>query len=615
MGHVRVPLLRSLATLVATLILLALSASAAVANDDDSTSPKAARTTVTAERILDPTLWGVGTRLDDFAVADLDGRIRKLSDYAGEAVVLVLRDADCPLCKRYGPRLAEFEQEWRKKGVRFLYVNVQAADTAERMAEDRKTHGLKGPYVADRDRGVQRVLRARTTTEVFVVDGARTLRYRGAVDDQYGIGSSRPEPRQHFLRDALERVTAREAVEIEATTAPGCALAEVDPPAAPKAITFHEHVERIVQRKCQSCHRDGGAAPFALETFEQVRGRRGMIEFMVEESLMPPWSAAEHTGPWANDPRLSEREKAQLLAWIEQDAPRGEPATAPQPRSWPDRWLIGKPDLVVPIPNAFDVPAQGVVSYRYAYVQLPTEEDRWIERMEIRPTQPQVVHHVLVFLEAPTPRNASREQRRRRQEGLRGYFAGMVPGQSTTEYPAGLGKKLPAGAWLKFQIHYTPNGVATQDRTEIGFVFADGPPAHEMLTSAAAAVRFEIPPGDPEHAVTARYRFREDGHLVSFAPHMHLRGKAFRYDLRTPDGKVTTLLEVPRFDFDWQYRYRWVEPRAVEKGSVLEVTGVFDNSPENPANPDPTATVRFGEQTFDEMMIGYFEWYRGASTP
>lgn len=580
---------------------------------DESKRP-GVKPTARAERVADPAVWRVGTQVDDVVATDLDGKERQLSDFAGHVIVIALRDVNCPLCRKYAPRLSQIELEWRERGVRFLYVNVQEADSAADMTADKKSHSLRGPYFPDREGRFRRALSARTTTEVFVLDSTRTLRYRGAVDDQYGIGSALPKPRTQYLVDAIEQVHARERVRIAATTAPGCALPKVEVFTPPKTVTYHEHVQRIVAQNCQGCHYGGGPAPFPLETYNQVRGRRGMIEYVLEEDLMPPWFTDDKTGPWENDARLSPIEKAQLLAWIAQDSPRGDPTQAPEKMERNTEWKIGKPDLVVPIPEPIKIRAEGVMNYRYAFVQVPTTEDRWIERMEIRPTVPQAVHHVLVFLEAPLGPDATRQERRRRQEGLRGYFAGMVPGQSVTDYPPGMAKKLPAGSWLKFQIHYTPNGIAATDRTEIAFGFTDQPPVHEMKTSAAAAMRFKIPPGDSHHVVKARYRFREPGKIYSFAPHMHLRGKAFKYELQLPNGKLETLLEVPRFDFDWQYRYKLMTPREVPKGATLRVTGVFDNSADNPSNPDPKATVRFGEQTFDEMMIGYFEWY-GASSP
>jgi hypothetical protein len=338
-----------------------------------------------------------------------------------------------------------------------------------------------------------------------------------------------------------------------------------------------------------------------------------MIAFVVENGIMPPWFADPATGHWENDRRLLERDRSAILDWAANGAPAGDPADAPLPRQFAASWAIGAPDAIVEIPETIDVPAEGVVDYQYRYVKTDFPEDRWIEKMEILPTAPQVTHHVLVFLEEPGRKDIDDPDRKPdeppAQGGLRGYFASTVPGQQPTLYPKGMAKLLPKGAWLKFQIHYTPNGKPASDRTRIGFVFAEEPPRFPVATGSAADVEFEIPPGSPNHEVAASFRFESDSVLLSFFPHMHLRGKAYRYELIYPDQRREVLLNVPRYDFNWQLHYKLREPLSVPAGSVLTATGWFDNSAENPANPDPTRKVVFGEQSFDEMQIGYFDYY------
>jgi hypothetical protein len=338
-----------------------------------------------------------------------------------------------------------------------------------------------------------------------------------------------------------------------------------------------------------------------------------MIAFVVENGIMPPWFADPGTGRWENDRSLSERDRKALLEWATNGAPAGDPADAPIPRKFTAGWSIGTPDAVAEIPEPIAVPAEGVVDYQYVYLKTDFPEDRWIEKMEILPTAPQVTHHVLVFLEEPGRKDIDDPERKPGepafQGGLRGYFASTVPGQQPTVYSPGMAKLLPKGAWLKFQIHYTPNGSPASDRTRMGFVFADGPPRFPVMTGSAAEVEFEIPPGSPNHEVAASYRFEKDSVVLSFFPHMHLRGKAYRYELIYPDQRREVLLSVPRYDFNWQLHYKFAEPLAVPAGSVLTATGWFDNSPGNPANPDPSRNVGFGEQSFDEMQIGYFDYY------
>jgi len=336
----------------------------------------------------------------------------------------------------------------------------------------------------------------------------------------------------------------------------------------------------------------------------------------VREGLMPPWFADDETGPWRNDCSLPEAEKETLLAWIAADLPAGDPADAPLPRRWLRGWTIGQPDLVVSMPEPLEIPAEGVVDYQYVYAETDYPEDRWVQALEILPGDPSVVHHVLVFVESPEvrkrARRGDRDAQREIQDGGEGYFACTVPGQLGLTFPDGMAKRLPAGAWLKFQLHYTPSGVATTDQSRIGLVFADTPVHTEVRTDAAIDEDLAIPPGAFDFQVSASFRFREPARLLSLFPHTHLRGNRFQYDLVYPDGREELLLEVPFYDFNWQLNYEFLEPPVVPAGTRLRATAWYDNSEDNPANPAPDEWVRFGEQTDDEMMIGYVNWVPSA---
>jgi hypothetical protein len=324
---------------------------------------------------------------------------------------------------------------------------------------------------------------------------------------------------------------------------------------------------------------------------------------------MPPWFADPKVGHWANDRTLSSADRDDLLAWIAAGAPEGDPQDAPVERKFASGWKIGEPDAVFEVPRTFEIPATGAMEYQRVVVQTKLPQDRWVTAVEIRPSSPAVVHHVLVFLVFPPDHPRHGEQPRYRN-GLDGYFAGLVPGQGHVIYPRGVAKFLPRDAMLMFQIHYTPNGTATEDRPKIGVKFSDGPPEHEILTRGVFNTKFQIPPGESNHEVAASHRFAFPVRLLSFNPHSHVRGKAYRYEVEYPDGRAETVLEVPRYDFNWQLEYYLREPLDLPAGARLKVTAWYDNSDKNPANPDPSATVHFGDQTWDEMMIGYFSGYR-----
>lgn len=576
---------------------------------------------------------GVGHRVPDVKFRDVDGDRGRLYDLLEDGpVVVVMRDGGCPVAQKYGPELARIADEYTARGVRFVYLNVNGSEDADAARADAAKFGLTGHYVSDHDWKVAGVLRPLSTTEVFVIDVAGTIRYRGAVDDQYGLTYTRAQPTETYLRDALSAVLEGVAVDVKTSKPEGCLLAQPQELTMPeRRVTYHGRVSRIVQDNCQTCHRTGGIAPMALGDYEQVKAYAPMMKFMIEEGRMPPWFAHADVGDWANERRIPERDLADLIAWIDGGTPEGDQADAPAPVRWADGWNIGEPDAVIEIPEPFEIPAEGVVDYQYMFVKTDFAEDRWVQAMEIRPTAVQQTHHVLVFIEEPgrSARRAPGEPAP--QGGIDGFFAGTAPGGVGFIYPEGTAKRLPAGAWLKFQVHYTTNGTAAVDRSRLGLVFADAPPRTEVRTSSAFNTRFVIPAGAPRHEVVGEHRFRQDAMILNFFPHMHNRGAAFRYELIAGDAGTTggggsgevagrsdvageLLLDIPRYDFNWQLVYVPTDPVFAPAGSTLRATGWFDNGHANPANPDPTADVRFGEQTWEEMMIGYFDWIPARGT-
>lgn len=563
-------------------------------------------------RVLPPTEAGTGFLVPNVTFRDRTGKTWKLSDFqTSKFLVIAFTNTTCPLCKKYAPSLARLEKEYAARGVAFLFVNPTATDAATDVYQAVQTHGWKGPYCHDRDGLLTAAFRARSTTETFLLDSARTVLYRGAIDDQYGLGYALDAPRQRYLARALDALLLGQQPAIAATEAPGCVLDVPGDRASPVPITYHERISRIVQNNCLECHRKGGLAPFSLERAEDLASHKGMIRKVVERGTMPPWFAAppargEHS-PWSNDRSLSAIDRADLLAWLAGGLPAGDVAAAPLPRQYPEGWQIGKPDAVLQIPQPIEVKAEGTMRYQHALVETRFDEDKWVQALEVQPTAREVVHHVLVHVR---PKGDRLAQLRADATGRDGFFAIYVPGTSALVYPEGFAKKLPKGASLLFGIHYTPNGTATKDQTKLGLIFAPKPPEHEVHVAGIASRRLRIPPGADNHAESASLRLPFDANVLSFAPHMHLRGKAFRYEATLPDGKTETLLDIPRYDFNWQLVYRYAAPPTMPRGTTLKVTGWYDNSKNNPANPDPAQTVFWGPQTYDEMLLGYVEYYR-----
>lgn len=555
---------------------------------------------------------GIGRMVPEVAFTDLSGGAHKLSEIvAGQPLtVLALTSSSCPLCGKFAPTLSAMEKEWSGKGVRFVFVGSIDSDTPAELSELAGKQELRGVFTADLDHSLAKALHAESTTEVFVLDRARTLQYRGAVDDQYGLGYQKDQPARTYLADALTSLSAGKTARPAATTAPGCVLdlavpAETaDLSSAGPGLTWHRDISRLIQRNCQECHRDGGIAPFSLATRADVISHAGMIKKVVTKGLMPPWYAAPQTGEhrilWANDRSLPDTSRDGLLTWLAGDRAEGDPADAPVPRTWPQDWVMGTPDSVVDIPDPVNVKATGRMNYIIQQVETSFPEDRWITAMEVRPTAVAQVHHVLVFVAAPGKRVQDGDD----------FLAAYVPGSSMVEYPEGYAKKLPAGAKILFQLHYTPNGTEAVDKTRLGLRFTATPPKYEVHVAAAKQTRFAIPPGADNHEVKGVLPVPFDSQILSFMPHMHMRGKDFRYELVAPDGSRRELLSVPAYDFNWQILYRAAEPVEITRGSRIEATAHFDNSAGNPSNPDPTKTVRWGLQTEEEMMIGYLEYVR-----
>jgi peroxiredoxin/mono/diheme cytochrome c family protein len=554
---------------------------------------------------------GVGRQVPDFPFTTRDGKAHRLGDWKSKkGVVVAFTSATCPLSKRYAPSLARLEKELQSRDIALLLVNPLGSEKAEDIAAQIQEQSFRAAYVHDVNKAVAQALQARTTTEVFLLDPNRTLIYRGALDDQYGVSHSLDAPRETFLLSAVTAMLAGSRPTIAATEAPGC---ELDVPASATTTgthaTYHRDVARILQQNCITCHHDKGIAPFALDDLADVQDRVKAIQRVVEAGTMPPWFAAPapegKENPWANDRSLSARDKADLLGWIgSPERPAGNPADAPAPLHLPDEWTIGKPDLVVQLSRPFSIKAEGTMPYQFTTVETTLAEDKWVQAYEIRPTAREVVHHVIVQVhEKGSP------IRRGGEEGAGGYWAAYVPGNSSHIYPDGFARKLPAGATVSFQIHYTPSGKATEEQLRMGLVFAKQPPRFAVRTVSIAGPSLKIPPGEANHVETAQKTVPFDLNVTAYMAHMHVRGKAFKFEVTYPDGKSETLLDIPRYDFNWQLRYDYKEPRLIPRGSTVKITAVYDNSPGNKANPDPTKTVRWGPQTADEMMLGYIEHF------
>ncbi len=549
----------------------------------------------------------IGRKVADFTLRDFRGQAVSLVEAAPDKLVVVaVLGTECPLCKLYAPRLAELATAYEPKGVVFLGLDANRQDAVTEMVAYARVHGINFPILKDLNQVVADHLGAMRTPEVFVLDRERVIRYWGRIDDQYGIEANKRyqkrEPQQRPLAEALDALLAGKPVEKPETQAIGCLIGRDRQPAANSTVTYTKHIAPILNANCVSCHRPGEIAPFSLTNYEEAAGWAEMIDEVVQEQRMPPWHADGKFGHFRNDARLSDAAKQTIAKWVAAGAPQGDPADLPAPPKFTDGWAIADPDQVIYMRDEpFKVQATGVLEYQIFVVDPKWTEDKWITAVEARPGNRSVVHHILLFVKTP-------------DGGVLGlgsgndYLAAYAPGIRPEPLAEGLARRVPAGSKLIFQMHYTPNGSAQEDRSYCGFVFTDAKKVKkEVQVASAVNFVFRIPPNNGDFPVNARYVFSEDKLLLMLMPHMHLRGKAFRYTATYPDGQQEVLLDVPRYDFGWQTNYRLAEPKPMPAGTRLECQAHFDNSADNPSNPNSKTSVRFGDQTFEEMMIGFFE--------
>jgi hypothetical protein len=418
----------------------------------------------------------------------------------------------------------------------------------------------------------------------------------------------------------------------------GTAASNDTAPPPPGKTTFYKDVLPILQNTCQSCHRAGEVAPMALMTYEDARPWAVAIKMAVTTGKMPPWYADPQYGHFSNERKLTPQQIRTLVSWVDGGAKPGDAKDAPAPMQFVDGWNIGTPDRVIEMPAAYNVPAEGTVEYQYMVIPGGFTQDTWVRAAEVRPGNRAVVHHVIAFIRPPgskwmadakpgefflpkkekeedkdkqeakqeAKQEGSNQQPRRRRSGdigelLVGYAPGLQPLDLTDE-----AKLIKAGSDIILQLHYTANGTPGTDKTKIGLIYAKQPSKVRNVMLAASNAGFKIPPNDGNYEVKSQVELQETVTLSDLMPHMHFRGKDFRFEVIYPDGKTETLLSVPKYDFNWQLGYRLAQPLVLPKGTRIECTAHFDNSANNPYNPDPTKEVKWGDQTWEEMMIGWF---------
>jgi len=540
------------------------------------------------------------------SLRDVHGNRRALHDFKGKALVVAFLGTECPISNLYLPELIALEKKYRGKGVQFLGVYANEGDDLDRIAAhayDRDTPFL---VLKDFHQKLADALGVTRLSTVVVLDSNHVLSYRGRIDDRYGVAARRPKALRDDLARALDEVLAGKKVSVSETEADGCLIDRGHKTVVAPDRTYSKHVAPILQARCQVCHRPGLSGPFSLLTYEDAVKHGRMIKEVTEQRRMPPWHADPRYGHFAGDRRLTAKEIDTLAAWVAGGMPRGDVKDLPKPVEWAKGWSQGKPDLILEMPETFDVPATGVLEYQNWIIDPKFTEDRWVQAAECRPSAAAVVHHVVVYLMKEGQRGPVAA------DGSWSILVGWAPGDLGLLLRPDTALRVPKGTRFRLEVHYTPNGTAMKDRTSVGITFAKKPPKYELYQSEFANMNIAVTANDPHYKAEATFRFPADARLISMGPHMHYRGKHYFYEAIYPDGKRETLLSVPRWDFNWQNVYRLQEPLKLPKGTKLHSVAHWDNSTNNLLNPAPDTTVRFGLQSWEEMMLGFvsYVWER-----
>ena len=542
-------------------------------------------------------------RVGDFALLDSDGAFHQLSRYRNrEALVLMSFDNRCASIDTAVGQLKSLQRDWSDQGVAFGLIDSSGEADIQTIRATKARHGLDLPLLIDNGQLITETLRLTRAGEVAILDPERlTLIYRGVALES--------------AAQSLANEIAGTADNTIITESAGC---ELNFPMRESHLATNPdyaiEIAPIIAEQCASCHREGGIGPFAMDSHLMLQGWSPMIREVLLTKRMPPTQVDPYIGHFSNARYISDLDLQRLVHWIDAGAPRGgadiDPLTELQ---FPDRreWQLGEPDFIVKAPT-HEIPATGVLDYINVEVELPFEEDKWVRAVQYIAGDEAVLHHLLSYVTAP--REAVQEESPVAVNASTRFLEGYAPGKvDAITFPQNTGVYIPQGHNLSMQFHYTANGRATVDETLLGLYMHDDPPAYENFTESVSGM-FRIPPFAGNHAASAEYVFAEDVVVTGLRPHMHFRGKDMKLSAELPDGSITELLSVPNYSYAWQPTYALEEPVNLPAGTMVHVTGTFDNSEYNPANPDPSKELTFGLQSWDEMFIGYWTYHSAEPT-
>ncbi len=544
-------------------------------------------------------------RIENFVLLDQHGDAHNLHYHRDKsAVVIMIQGNGCPIVRNALTDYKALRDSFADQGVHFMMLNANLQDQRSTILAEAEKFGIDMPILHDETQLIGESLNLVRTAEVLVIDPENwQIVYRGPINDRQVYERQKAEASNHYAADAIANVLANQPVTVASRDTMGCLINFAQRNADHEQISYTDTIAPILQEKCVVCHTEGGLGPWAMSSYEMVRGFAPMMREVIRTKRMPPWHADPHIGVWKNDKSLSIEQTQTLVHWIEAGAPRGEGEDPLKDLAFAQvEWPLGEPDLILDIPE-YTIPASGVVDYKFPRLANPLDQGVWVKAATVIPGNREVVHHILAGSIDATTAQAKRDS-----GVFDNYLIGYAPGNESNLFPQDTGVYIAPGGEYTFQLHYTPIGREVVDNSRIGLYFHDKQPGNFYRQSVVIDPTIQIPPNQHRHAEMAYYEFDKPALLHDLVPHSHYRGVASKFELIGPDGSRETVLSVPNYDFNWQRTYTFVEPMRIEPGSRLVHTTWYDNSAANPGNPDPNRTVPWGLQSWDEMLYGAFSY-------
>lgn len=543
-------------------------------------------------------------RVSDFSLIDHEGKFFQLSRAANnQAIVLMAHEDSRDVRRAYGD-LSDLMEQFADQPVAFYLIDSTGVEDKLEMREVADDADIELPILMDETQLVAKELGIERATDIVILDPASlSVVFRGALNDRWADGSRSRRASEHYVADALTAILADQEISATQVASKGDAIDFSATEELANSLSYANDIAPILKERCVSCHVEGGIAPFAMNNHQMVQGWSPMIREVLYTKRMPPGQIDDaYVHDFRDVSHITTEETRKLVQWIEAGAQNNDnvdPLAEYKPVL--SKWAYGEPDMVIDIPPQ-QIPATGVQDYRNIALPLELEEDVWVKAIEFEAGDPTVLHHIIAF--AYGPNGVNEFEILNQGIGLGAY----APGNEVNTYPENAGFPLKAGGGLMLQLHYTTSGRETTDASEIALYLWDEEPARPVLGGSAAELEINIPPFEARHEMVATAKFRKDSYLTMLGPHMHYRGYDANFKLIYPDGREEEILNVPNYQFNWQKVYDFKDPKFVPAGTEMVFSGTFDNSEMNPFNPDPSQTLTWGEQTWQEMFFGFYRY-------